>query len=99
MTAAPRDVEEFVSALGIHAAKLKTMAGEAKRLDDYYNKLDINTAITNNPEWVKAPLTDADIMNYVIMLRAMADFLDNVRVTASDRRQVMERVGSSPLGT
>jgi hypothetical protein len=87
------DMKHFVSAAADLAKDIKRVTNKAKELRDFWDKLDL----LNNDDAIELPLTKGDMTNMATLCTALQNFCDNVAVTAADRRQVIERVGTQPF--
>lgn len=86
------DLESFQTAATLHAQRLKALTADAKQLRAHWDKLGLPGAAS-----AAAPLTNDDLANYATLCSVLQDFMDNVSVSAGDRRGVMERVASKPV--
>ena len=87
--AATGDLAVFQTAAVLHAQRLKVLISDAKQLRAYWDKVGLPGA-----ESATAPLATADLTNYATLLSTLQDMMDNVAVSAGDRRGVMERVAT-----
>ena len=83
------DLAAFQTAAIAHAQKLKFLVAEARQLRAYWDKLGLPGS-----ESATTPLATADLTNYATLVGVLQDLMDNVAVSAGDRRGVMERVAT-----
>ena len=86
------DLAFFQTAAVLHAARLKQLVSDAKALRAYWDKIGLPGV-----ESATNPLTNNDLANYATLLSTLQDYMDNVAVSAGDRRGVMERVATKPV--
>ena len=86
------DLAIFQTAAVQHAQRLKLLLEDARMLRAYWDKLGLPAG-----ESATAPLATADLTNYATLAGVLQDLMDNVAVSAADRRGVMERVATKAV--
>lgn len=86
------DLQYFQNAAVVHAQQLKKLVTQAKELRAYWDKLSLPGS-----ETAQAPLVNNDLSNYATLCSVLQDLVDNVAVSAGDRRSVIERVAIRPI--
>ena len=86
------DLVIFQSAAVNHAQSLKRLITQAKELRAFWDKIALPGA-----ETATAPLSNTDLANYATLCNVLQDLMDNVAVTAGDRRAILERVATLPV--
>lgn len=87
------DLNVYQQAAILLARRMKDVVSEAKQLNDFWIKLNLG-ATTDIPA---APQDMNDLLLFQSFLGALANFMDNVAVTAGDRRQVIERMATAAV--
>ena len=86
------DLAVFQTAATLHAQRLKMLISDAKQLRACWDKLGLPAG-----ESATAPLATNDLTNYATLAGVLQDLMDNVAVSAGDRRGVMERVATKAV--
>ncbi len=91
------DADRFVAAVAKHASELLTLVEDSRSLIAFEDGLDLNGALIAGTVVVPGVQTKEEIADYLTLCGALLDFIDNVAVSAVDRRQVAIIMGREPV--